>query len=69
MMHSTGLIMASLPVLALGGTVATLTSRSFDADELFRTVERHIAHIFAKTGSRRRVDAAAYALRHSLLPA
>ena len=36
MMHSTGLIMASLPVLALGGTVATLTSRSFDADELFR---------------------------------
>jgi fatty-acyl-CoA synthase len=40
MMHSTGLIMASLPVLALGGTVATLTSRSFDADELFRTVEQ-----------------------------
>jgi fatty-acyl-CoA synthase len=41
MMHSTGLIMASLPVLALGGTVVTLTSRSFDADELFRAVERH----------------------------
>jgi len=41
MMHSTGLIMASLPVLALGGTVVTLTSRSFDADELFRSIERH----------------------------
>ncbi len=41
MMHSTGLIMASLPVLALAGTVATLTSRSFDPDELFRAVERH----------------------------
>ncbi len=41
MMHSTGLIMASLPVLALGGAVATLTARSFDPDELFRTVERH----------------------------
>src|SRR4051812_14185164 len=31
MMHSTGLIMASLPVLTLGGTVVTLTSRGFDA--------------------------------------
>jgi fatty-acyl-CoA synthase len=41
MMHSTGLIMASLPVLALGGTVATLISRSFDADELFQTVEQY----------------------------
>lgn len=37
-MHSTGLIMASLPVLTAGGTVVTLTSRHFDADELFATV-------------------------------
>ena len=41
MMHSTGLIMASLPVLTLGGTVISLTSPHFDADELFTAVERH----------------------------
>ena len=41
MMHSTGLIMASVPALTLGGTVVTLMSRTFDADELFRTVARH----------------------------
>jgi len=41
MMHSTGLIMASLPVLTLGGTVISLTSPHFDADELFRAVARH----------------------------
>jgi fatty-acyl-CoA synthase len=39
-MHSTGLIMASLPVLTAGGRVVTLTSRRFDPDELFTTVER-----------------------------
>ncbi len=37
-MHSTGLIMASLPVLTAGGTVVTLTSRHFDPDELFATI-------------------------------
>jgi len=41
MMHSTGLIMASLPVLTLGGTVISLTSPHFDADELFTAVARH----------------------------
>jgi fatty-acyl-CoA synthase len=40
LMHSTGLIMASLPVLTAGGRVVTLTSRHFDAEELFTTVER-----------------------------
>ncbi|MFI5953164.1 AMP-binding protein [Cryptosporangium sp. NPDC051539] len=39
LMHSTGLVMASFPVLSAGGRVVTLTSRSFDADELFTTVE------------------------------
>src|ERR1022692_506778 len=34
LMHSTGLIMASLPVRTAGGTVVTLTSRRFDPDEL-----------------------------------
>ena len=41
MMHSTGLIMASLPVLTLGGTVISLTAPHFDADELFAAVARH----------------------------
>ncbi|HTU04712.1 MAG TPA: AMP-binding protein, partial [Trebonia sp.] len=41
MMHSTGLIMASLPVLTLGGTVISLTAPHFDADELFTAVARH----------------------------
>jgi 3-oxocholest-4-en-26-oate---CoA ligase len=38
LMHSTGLIMASLPVLTAGGTVVTLTGRRFDPDELFTTI-------------------------------
>jgi acyl-CoA synthetase (AMP-forming)/AMP-acid ligase II len=37
-MHSTGLIMASLPVLTAGGTVVTLTACHFDPDELLATV-------------------------------
>jgi len=41
MMHSSGLVMASLPVLTLGGAVVCLTSRKFDADELFAAVARH----------------------------
>jgi len=38
LMHSTGLIMASLPVLTAGGTVVTLTARHFDPDELFAAI-------------------------------
>jgi fatty-acyl-CoA synthase len=38
LMHSSGLIMASLPVLAAGGTVVTLTGRRFDAGELFAVI-------------------------------
>ncbi len=36
LMHSTGLIMASLPVLSAGGRVVTLTSRRFDAGRALR---------------------------------
>jgi len=39
LMHSTGLIMASLPVLTAGGTVVTLTGRRFDPWELLAAVE------------------------------
>jgi 3-oxocholest-4-en-26-oate---CoA ligase len=38
LMHSTGLIMASLPVLTAGGAVVTLAARSFDPDELFTAI-------------------------------
>src|SRR5437763_11119469 len=41
MLHSTGLTMASLPVLPLAGAVVTLASRHFDADELFAAVAEH----------------------------
>jgi fatty-acyl-CoA synthase len=40
LMHSTGLIMASLPVLTAGGTVVTLTGRRFDPSELLEAVAR-----------------------------
>jgi 3-oxocholest-4-en-26-oate---CoA ligase len=50
MMHSTGLIMASLPVLTLGGAVVTLTSHHFDADELFVTVAEHRASTVSIVG-------------------
>jgi len=33
-----------------------------------RTVEKHVANIYAKIGARGRADAATYALRHGLLP-
>jgi fatty-acyl-CoA synthase len=49
-MHSTGLIMASLPVLTLGGTVVTLTSRSFDADELLSAVAATRANTMSIVG-------------------
>ncbi|MGH2587060.1 MAG: helix-turn-helix transcriptional regulator, partial [Dehalococcoidia bacterium] len=41
------------------------------ADELvlsIRTVERHVAHIYAKAGARGRADATRYAVRHNLVP-
>ncbi|HEX5418249.1 MAG TPA: LuxR C-terminal-related transcriptional regulator, partial [Chloroflexota bacterium] len=34
-----------------------------------RTVEKHIAHVYAKIGARGRADAVAYAVRRGLLPA
>ena len=39
LMHSTGFIVTSLPALAAGGVVTTLLARSFDAHELFATVD------------------------------
>ena len=33
-----------------------------------RTVEKHVANVYAKIGARGRADAATYALRHGLLP-
>ena len=33
-----------------------------------RTVEKHVAAAYAKTGARNRAAAATYALRHGLLP-
>jgi DNA-binding NarL/FixJ family response regulator len=33
-----------------------------------RTVEKHVAHIYNKLGARGRADAAAFAVRHGLLP-
>jgi len=40
------------------------------AEELFvsvRTVERHVANIYAKIGARGRANATAYALTHNLI--
>ena len=39
-MHGTG-FMSSLQALTMGGTIVTLESRHFDADELWRAVERN----------------------------
>lgn len=40
LMHSTGFTFTSVPVLLSGGTVVTLTGRSFDPHELLATIER-----------------------------
>ncbi|HEY6532494.1 MAG TPA: AMP-binding protein [Acidimicrobiales bacterium] len=50
LMHSTGFVVAALPSLAAGGTVTTLLSHTFDAHELFATVERVRGEIVAIVG-------------------
>ena len=40
-MHGTGMWLGTMIPLLLGGTVVTLTNRSFDPDELWRAVEQH----------------------------
>ena len=57
LMHSTGLFYASFPVLLAGGSVVTLTGRSFDAQELFETVERTAATTIAIVETPRSADA------------
>jgi acyl-CoA synthetase (AMP-forming)/AMP-acid ligase II len=50
LMHSTGFVVAALPSLAAGGTVTTLRNHSFDAHELFSTVEAVRGEIVAIVG-------------------
>jgi acyl-CoA synthetase (AMP-forming)/AMP-acid ligase II len=61
LMHSAGLIYASIPTLSAGGTVVTLTGRSFDPSELLRTIERWRVTLLAIVG-----DAFARPLVHAL---
>src|SRR5262249_54268760 len=49
-MHGAGFMYTSLPALLSGGTVITLTSRSFDAHELLRTTETSGAMVVAIVG-------------------
>lgn len=65
LMHGTGLTLGALIPQALGATVVTLTSRSFDADELLAVVQRHritnlalVGDVFSKP-ILRAIDAAA----------
>jgi DNA-binding NarL/FixJ family response regulator len=54
----------------LGLLVAGYTSRAI-AEVLVlsvRTVDRHLANIYAKIGAANRAEAAAYAVRHGLVP-
>jgi DNA-binding NarL/FixJ family response regulator len=53
-----------LRLLAGGRTNSEIAS---DLVLSIRTVERHIANVYAKIGARRRSDATAYALRNGLL--
>jgi non-specific serine/threonine protein kinase len=65
---SAGLSERELEVLRL---LASGRSNAQIAAELVlsvRTVEKHVANIYAKIGARGRADAATYALRHGLLP-
>jgi DNA-binding NarL/FixJ family response regulator len=79
--RDTGARVAASHSLALGGLsererevlllVARGQSNAEIAKELVlsvRTVEKHVANIYAKIGARGRADAATYALRHGLLP-
>jgi acyl-CoA synthetase (AMP-forming)/AMP-acid ligase II len=50
LMHSTGFVVAGLPTLGAGGTLTTLPSHSFDAHELFETVERVRGQIVSIVG-------------------
>jgi acyl-CoA synthetase (AMP-forming)/AMP-acid ligase II len=50
LMHSTGMMGLVTPVLGVGGTVVTLTARSFDANELVTTIERQRATIVTVVG-------------------
>ena len=49
-MHSTGFTMTAVPTLMYGGTVVTLTSRSFDAHEACAAIEAHGVHLMAIVG-------------------
>src|ERR1700683_659478 len=49
LMHGTG-VMSSMQALFLGGTVVSLESRHFDADELWRTVARERVSMLAIVG-------------------
>jgi fatty-acyl-CoA synthase len=50
LMHSTGLLYASVPALLAGGAVVTLEGRSFDPAELFAAIERTRASTVAIVG-------------------
>jgi acyl-CoA synthetase (AMP-forming)/AMP-acid ligase II len=50
LMHSTGLVFASLPTLCAGGLVTTLRSTSFDAHELLTAVEAARPQVLAIVG-------------------
>jgi 3-oxocholest-4-en-26-oate---CoA ligase len=48
--HGVGFVFSSLPTLISGGTVTTLESRTFDADELLRTVGATRTQVVAMVG-------------------
>ncbi len=50
LMHGTGLWLGAMIPHCIGATVATLTSRSLDADELWRTVEQEKANMVVIVG-------------------
>jgi fatty-acyl-CoA synthase len=49
-MHGTGMWLGTMVPLLLKGAVVTLTNRSFDADELWRAVERHAVDVVVIVG-------------------
>jgi 3-oxocholest-4-en-26-oate---CoA ligase len=50
LMHGTGMWVGAMPMLTAGGTVLLLESRSFDADEVWRLVEREGVTMIAIVG-------------------